>query len=194
MKALFAIIFLLSFNLNLCAQLESRIDVTYDWETVKNADPDTVFAITFAKQKLRELPVELSRFKKLRILNIEKNKIVSLPDFIADFDQLQELNVGKNKLETFPIQLCRMSSIKILILNRNNFESIPACISVLKELTYLDLYDCPIRKIPDSLESLNELEEIDLSGIRFSEDFQEYWKKKIPNVKWEFDAPCDCMD
>lgn len=194
MKARFVIIFLLSFNLNLWAQPEDKIDVTYDWEEVKNADPDTVFSISFAKQKLRELPVELSRFKNLRILNIEKNKLAALPDFISNFNQLQELNVGKNKLETFPIQLCRMSSIKILILNRNNFESIPACISVLKELTYLDLYDCPIRKIPDSLESLEVLKEIDLSGIRFSEDFQEYWKNKLPNVKLDFDAPCDCME
>ena len=194
MKARFVIIFLLSFNPNVWAQFENKIGLIYDWEAVKSAHPDTVFAISFAKLKLKELPVELSRFKKLRILNIEKNRLVALPEFISDFNQLEELNVGRNKLETFPMQLCRMSSIKILIMNRNNFESIPACISVLKELKYLDLYDCPIRKIPDSLESLEELKKIDLSGIRFSEGFQEYWKKKLPNVKWEFDAPCDCMD
>ena len=193
MKARFVIIFLLSINPNLYAQHE-KTGLIYDWEEVKNADPDTVFSISFAKLKLRELPEELSRFKKIRILNIEKNKLIALPDFITDFNQLEELNVGRNKLETFPIQLCRMSSIKILIMNRNNFESIPSCISVLKQLNYLDLYDCPIRKIPDSLESMKELKKIDLSGIRFSEDFQEYWKKKLPNVKFEFDAPCDCME
>jgi hypothetical protein len=194
MKARFVIILLLSFNPNLWAQFENNIGLIYDWEEAKSAHPDTVFAISFAKLRLKELPVELSRFKNLRILNIEKNRLVSLPDFIADFNQLEELNVGRNKLETFPIQVCRMSTIKILILNRNNFESIPACISVLKELNYLDLYDCPIRKIPDSIESLKELKEIDLSGIRFSENFQEYWKKKLPNVKLDFDAPCDCME
>lgn len=194
MKARFVIILLLSLSSNLWAQFENKFELIYDWEEVQNSNPDTVFAISFAKQRLEALPVALSKFKQLRILNLEKNKLTALPDFIVAFDQLEELNIGRNKLETFPVQVCRMRSIKNLIMNRNKVESIPECISYLSNLRYLDLYDCPIGKLPDAFESLKELKEIDLSGIRFSEEFQQYWINRLPDVKWTFDAPCDCMD
>lgn len=168
--------------------------MVYDWEVAKNANPDTIFGISFAKLKLDQLPTELATFKKLRKLNLEKNKLTEIPDFIADFKELEELNAGKNKLETFPIQICRMNSVKRLILNRNNFEIIPDCIQYSSELRYLDLYDCPLKGLPNTLTELKYLEEIDLSGIRFSPTFQESWLKKLPNTKLIFDPPCDCMD
>ena len=47
----------------------------YRWEEVQNANPDTIYGLTFAKEKRTELPTELSKFVNLRYLNLNKNKI-----------------------------------------------------------------------------------------------------------------------
>ena len=183
-------IFLLWFSSTSYAQ-SSKV---YSWEEVLNANPDTIFSISFEKMKLEVLPDQLRRFHKLNYLNLSKNKIEKLPDYIGDFQNLNEIDLGRNKLSNFPIQFCRMKSLKRVILNRNSIEIVPECIDGITNLEYLDLYDCPIKSLPSSLASMKNLKEIDFSGIRFSPTFQDAWLKKLPNVKLVFDPPCDCMD
>ena len=48
--------------------------ITYNWSEVQGANPDTIFSISFAKEKLSELPVQLWKFKKLKVLNLQRNK------------------------------------------------------------------------------------------------------------------------
>jgi len=200
MKWTFALIFLLTCSTLLFAQApdlwKTELDAVkvYTWEEVKSADPDTIYGISLAKLKLEELPSELAKFKKLRVLNLHRNKLTKLPDFIGDFQELEDLTVSRNKLELFPLQVCRMPTIKRLALSQNFFENLPDCIGFSKELRYLDLFDTPIRSLPNSLTQLKRLEEIDFSGIRFSPTFQEKWIGLLPNVKLVFDAPCDCME
>jgi len=192
MKKTFVIISLLSFSPVLFAQETDDVKV-YSWEAVLSANPDTIYGISFGKQKLTELPQELARFTELRILDVENNRLTKLPDFIGDFQQLKELNASHNRLELFPLQVCRMQGLERLILNRNLFENLPDCIEYAKELKYIDLYDTPIRNLPESLTRMKNLEKIDFSGIRFSPKFQETWIGLLPNVELIFDAPCDCM-
>ena len=100
----------------------------------------------------------------------------------------------KNKLEYYPIQLCKIASIKYLRLGANLFKNVPECIEFTTELIYLDLYDTPIYKIPNSLLNLKNLKVVDLSGIQFSPAFQKSWIENSANIKFVFDAPCDCFD
>lgn len=166
----------------------------YDWEKVQGAHPDTVFAISFEKDKLSELPSELEKFTNLRQLNLAKNKLVKLPEFIFTFDSLQELNLTKNKLSKFPIGLCRLAGLKRLMIGSNDIASLPDCVEYISALEYLDLYDNPIAHLPQSMMRLENLQKVDFTGIRFNKEFQKQWTEQLPKTELVFDAPCECMN
>lgn len=166
----------------------------YDWEEVQTADPDTIFAISFAKNRLTELPSDLSKFTNLKSLNLSKNKLSALPEFITEFDSLQELNLSKNKLSKFPIGLCKLTELKRLLIGSNDIAALPDCMEYISNLEYLDLYDNPIAHLPQSMMRLKNLKEIDFTGIRFNKEFQKQWTEQLPNTKLVFDSPCDCMN
>ncbi len=166
----------------------------YDWEVAQSADPDTIYAISFEKLKLTEVPADLARFTKVTHLNLSKNKLTKLPDFIKQFKQLEHLDLGKNDFFTFPVQICQLSELKTLIINRNAISSIPDCIEYVSKLELLDLYDNPISSLPESMARMTQLKKIDFTGIRFNKDFQKKWSEQLPNTKLIFDAPCECMN
>ena len=190
MRILFVSIFLLSSSNCLFGQEEIEV---YFWDKVKNANPDTIYGLSLEKMKLTDLPAELERFTELRILRIGKNKLETLPQFLEGMLQLKELDAGKNQFESFPMTVIRLVSLERLILNRNQFSHLPESMERLINLRYLDLYDTPITSLPETFILLQSLEEVDFTGVRFSREFQDKWRERMPNVNWVFDPPCDCM-
>lgn len=194
MKKIFALIFLLNLNLSFAQEFQLQSVIVYDWEVAKTANPDTIFGISFKKQKLTSLPEELKNFTRLRVLDLSKNKLEKIPSFFSIFKKLEDLNIEKNKLKHFPIIVYQLKELRFLRLGVNSFERVPNGIDNLSKLEYLDLYDCPIKSLPESLVNLKNIQKIDFTGIRFSPSFQETWLKKMPNVTLVFDAPCDCLE
>lgn len=189
MKYIFAIIFL-GLTSSLFAQSEYEI---YDWEELSECDPDTIYGISFRKNKMDSIPFELIKFKNVRYLDFEKNKLKEVPLFIQQFHDLEYLNLGKNELVNFPLSLCKMENVKTVLLHMNEISYLPNCIGEMKGLESLDLFKNPIRKFPDELAQLQNLETLELRSIKFSPDFQEKWIRLLPNTKIMFDPPCDCM-
>lgn len=191
MKVLSAIFLLLVCN---CANAQADDFVIYEWQELPvNVNADTIYGLSLSKMRLESLPDSLSKFKNLKHLDLSKNKLTELPTYIGDFQNITELNLEKNKFDHLPIELCRMKSVERLIINRNFLTTLPSCIEYLVNLKYIDLYDNPIGKLPQSFERMQNLKKMDLSGIRFSPDFQESWKLRLPNVEFVFDDACDCM-
>ena len=194
MKKIFALIFLLNINLSFSQEFKVKDVIVYDWEVAQQANPDTIFGISFKKNKLTVLPEELKKFTQLKVLDLSKNKLEKLPSFFSSFKHLEDLNVEKNKLKHFPILVYQLTELRFLRLGVNPFKRIPTGIDNLSKLEYLDLYDCPIISLPESMGNLKSIQKIDFTGIRFSPTFQETWLKKMPNVELIFDAPCDCLE
>ena len=151
----------------------------YDWEELQTANPDTIFAISFEKNKLTELPADLSKFVNLKHLNLSKNKLTELPEFVFEFDSLKELNLTRNKLRSFPIGTCRLQELKRLMIGSNDITSLPDCVEYISKLEYLDLYDNPIVYLPQSMMRLKNLKKIDFTGIRFNKEFQKQWTEQL---------------
>lgn len=193
MKKRFALILILWCSFGF-AELFAQDLKIYEWEEVQSANPDTIFAISFEKNKLTELPDELAKFTEIKQLHLSKNKLSALPSFITTFDSLQLLDLGRNKFSNFPIEICQLSQIKQLMIGANDIASLPDCMEYLSKLEYLDLYDNPIAFLPQSMMRLKNIQKIDFTGIRFSKDFQKKWTEQLPNTELVFDSACDCMN
>lgn len=193
MKKRFALILILWSSLGF-AELFAQDVKVFEWEEVQAANPDTIFAISFEKNKLTELPVELSKFTKVKQLYLSKNKLTELPSFIATFDSLHVLDLGRNKFSKFPIEICQFTQLQRLMVGANEISSIPDCIEYVTKLEYLDLYDNPITYLPQSMMRLEKLQKIDFTGIRFNKDFQRKWTEQLPTTELVFDSACDCMN
>ena len=188
-KKQFALILILWCSLGYAQEV-----VVYSWEEVQTAHPDTIYAISFEKGKLTDLPSELAKFKQLKQLDLSKNRLIELPAFVFEFVSLEVLDLTKNKLSTFPNGLCRLSNLKRLLIGSNDIASLPDCTEYITQFEYLDLYDNPIAYLPQSMMRLDHLKKIDFTGIRFNKDFQKQWTEHLPNTQLVFDDPCDCMN
>ena len=185
---LFLILFLFS---NTYSQSNLK---TYTWEDVKDANPDTVFSITFEKNKLDSIPIGLFKFINLKKLDLSKNKLTDLSDSFIDLKQLEILDLGKNKFSEFPSEICELTHLKKLSLNRNDISTIPYLIINLTELETLDIWDTPIISFPEQFVSMKNLKYIDARGVTHGAIYQKKWKEKLHWIKIEFDAPCNCIE
>lgn len=191
MKKTLALCLLLWTSWNAAAQDTLKI---YTWEEALQASPDSVYGLDASKLKWDSLPARIFMFTKLRYLNISKNRLTDLPQQISVFKDLMVIDVSRNKLETFPVALCQTTQIRKLLLSRNLIPAIPACIGYYKQLTVLDIWDNPIRSLPEELMKVKTLKTIDLRGILFNAAFQEKWITSMPETKWYFDPPCHCLN
>lgn len=189
MKCIF-VIFLLVFVSSASGQTEYKI---YTWDELVGCSPDTVYAISFRKQKLDSLPSGLFEFRNLMYLDLEKNKLTELPNQLTHLTSLQHLNLGKNKYTVFPLSICQLKNLRSLKFNQNEISYLPESIGDLGQLEELDLFKNPIRKLPESLTQLKKLKLLELRNIKFSPEFQDKWLSALPDTKILFDPPCDCM-
>jgi hypothetical protein len=173
---------------------QSHTYKVYNWSEVLNADPDTIYGISFSKNKLDSIPYEIIRYKNLKHLNLEKNKLTTIPDFISKFEELNVLILGKNKLQFFPNQVLSLSNLTELQLSRNEIDSIPDGINQLIHLERLDLWSCPITYFSNSLYLLKELKTFDIRGVTYGPTFIKELTESLNWTKIEYDTPCSCVE
>lgn len=179
--------------LSLAANAQEEFKI-YTWDQVKNASPDTIFAISASKLKWETVPEKLFTFKSLKYLDISNNKLKELPAELGTLNKLVYLNVSKNKITGAPVVVCQLTQMKTLLLGRNQISSLPDCMGYLSDLRKLDLWDNPINVLPESIQKLDKLTAVDMRGILLTPAFQNQWREVLPNVTWYFDAPCHCVE
>ena len=189
-KLVVVILALLAFN-NLISQSNFK---TYTWEQAKNLNPDSVFSITFEKQKLKSIPTELFHFIYLKKLDLSKNRLEILPTELAKLSQLEILDIGKNNFTIFPDVICELKNLRVLSLNRNKINEIPNSIEKLNKLEKVDLWETPLVKFPDAFVAMKNLKYIDARGVSHGVKYQKYWTESLSWIKIEFDAPCNCAN
>jgi hypothetical protein len=192
MKLLFAIIF--SSLLVLESNAQNTYGKIYRWEEVQNALVDTIYALSFSKEKQTNLPPELHRFTQLKYLDLSKNKLQVLPEFLTEITQLEEINLDKNQFDVFPLVLTRMPTLKKIVLSNNQLNYIPDQIAQNKELRYLDMYNNQVENVGKGLYNLKNLEILDLGGVMYGTLFHKDIRSKLVGVKVKMDPPCKCMD
>lgn len=194
MKSCFALILTIIIGNVVWGQLPSDSLHYYELSELENVNPDTVYAIDLSRNRLKEVPPELSRFKNLKGLNLSKNKLTDLPAFFTTFKNLEFLYLKKNKFTHFPAKIFHLDELRYLDISRNKITSIPAGIKNLEKLIYFDFWDNRLTSITSHFKELQQLTFIDFRGTTFSESFVEKWTLAFPNATVKFDNSCSCLD
>lgn len=166
----------------------------YSWDRVVQADPDTVYAIDFTRDKMGSIPESITKFSQLQGLKLTKNKLTGLPEFFSELKSIRFLYLDKNDFTYFPVPIFHLDELVYLDISRNKIGAIPRGISNLKKLKYLDVWDNRFTNIDPAFAKLQQLEFIDLRGTTFAPSFVEKWTNAFPNANVEFDKPCNCLE
>jgi Leucine-rich repeat (LRR) protein len=188
--------FVLLLSLALSSVAFAQLDTlrVYTLKELGSANPDSVFSISLAREKLTEVPALIARFTQVKVLDLGKNKLTELPSFIGDLKYIELLDLSKNEMSIFPNEICRLSNLTTLILNRNSFDEIPECFGFCTKVEMIDLWEVPIAHFPQSMDQLKALKVIEIQGVKYGPSFQEALRKRLPWVDIHFDSPCDCME
>lgn len=166
----------------------------YRLEEVVNANPDTIYAISLSKSKLRELPKELWKFSNLKELHLDKNRLTSLPDSLDLFKKLEFLNLDRNDFEIVPLVISRLENLKKLVLSRNQINVISGNLFYCSKLEEIDFYDNPIGAVEPKIYEMKQLKKLDIEGVMLSTKTHSEVKTKLNWVQVSMDPPCKCLD
>lgn len=119
-----------------------------------------VVYLDLSRNKLTELPEDLSALRLLKRLNVSANKLTSLPGSIfASFPRLHSLIGAENQITEIPEGLFKATTLSYLDLSSNKISKVPAAVNELAQLGFLELSNNQIDAVPalDKLEKLEEL-------------------------------------
>lgn len=164
------------------------------WEQAMKASPDTIYAIDASHLKLETVPEELLRFTNLVYLDLSKNKLTELPSEFGNLKKLRWLSVEKNKLSTGINEIFQLTQLRYLNIGKNEFDYLPVSIGYMSSLEVFSLWANPISELPQEIMNCKKLKQVDMRGILTGPSFQASWQERMPQVIWEFDAPCHCVE
>uniref|UniRef100_A0A7N2M0G3 Uncharacterized protein n=1 Tax=Quercus lobata TaxID=97700 RepID=A0A7N2M0G3_QUELO len=135
--------------------LESGQEVTTQLERLSKVQ--TIIFKT--KQHMSILETCISRFKYLRVLDLENSSFEVLPNSIGSLKHLRYLNLSENRrIKQLPNSICKLHSLQILQLNGcNNLERLPKGIRDIISLRFLVVttkHTCLSEKAVGCLDSL----------------------------------------
>ncbi|XP_060793197.1 leucine-rich repeat and calponin homology domain-containing protein 1 isoform X3 [Neoarius graeffei] len=121
---------------------------------------DTVHA-DLSKNRLTEVPPEISRLVSLETLNLYHNCIKSIPDTIISLQSLTSLNISRNQLSVLPVCVCGLP-LRVLNASNNKLNALPESIGQLTNLMELDVSCNEITALPRHFGRLKALRELNV--------------------------------
>jgi len=121
----------------------------------------TELRITKTKSVLY-FPAQLSRLKKLRVLDLSENAIDTLPYGLFRLSELTDLNLSGNQLTGLSNKIGTLKRLKTLELQSNKLHDVPAAIGNFHQLQQLNLQANPLDTLPP-LGGLKKLKTLNLS-------------------------------
>uniref|UniRef100_H3CE91 protein-serine/threonine phosphatase n=1 Tax=Tetraodon nigroviridis TaxID=99883 RepID=H3CE91_TETNG len=119
-----------------------------------------------ADQRLQQLQRyrEVSRFSRLRSLNLSNNHLSQFPLAICDIPTLTEVNLSCNYLVSIPCSVGAMTNLQTFLLDGNNLNELPKELGSLQRLSYLGLSFNHFNHVPQILEQLPCMEKLCMAG------------------------------
>lgn len=142
---------------------------------------DTLEILDLGRGSLSNLPDDLGRLRRLRVLFCSGNPFPRLPPVLGDCPSLSQLGFrGCGIREVPPESLPR--DLRWLTLTDNQIEHLPAALGERPLLQKLMLAGNRIARLPDSLSAADNLELIRLACNRL--DALPPWLARLPRLAW----------
>jgi len=142
---------------------------------------DTLEVLDLSGNTLSDLPHDLSRLKKLRLLFCSNNRFDHLPESLGDCAALSQVGFRGNGLSTVAAESLP-PALRWLTLTDNAIATVPKALGERPALQKLMLAGNRLESVPDSLSGLASLELIRLSANRF--EALPGWLVELPRLAW----------
>lgn len=158
---------------------------------------DTLEKLDLSFNKLKELPADFGRLKKLKILFCSENLFTELPEVLGDCPLLDIVGFKSNFIETVPPKALN-ANLRWLILTNNRITEIPAQIGNCSRMQKLMLAGNCLTELPIALSNCRNLGLLRISANRLNSLPQ--WLLEMPKLAWlafsgnEFNVKPDAGD
>lgn len=134
--------------------------------------------ITFSHNKLTALPAEIKQTTQLQSLFVHSNKLTSLPEEVGELKELSNLSLNSNKITELPDSLWCLPKLKMLRVEYNQLTYLSEAIGKATNLESLYLTTNNLKNLPASIVSLKKLQRLDAKqrkgSIKLTEEQKEF--------------------
>lgn len=142
---------------------------------------DTLEVLNLTGNQLSQLPADLSRLHRLRILFCSDNAFTRVPEGLGDCQQLEMVGFKANRIDHLPASALP-PALRWLILTDNCLPAVPAELADCARLQKLMLAGNRLDSLPQQLERCDRLELLRVAANRF-ESLPE-WLLRLPRLSW----------
>ncbi|SFB47158.1 leucine-rich repeat-containing protein kinase family protein [Azotobacter beijerinckii] len=142
---------------------------------------DSLEILNLSGNRLSDLPADLPRLRKLRILFCSDNPFSTLPEVLGDCPQLEMVGFKANRIRHLPTAALP-PALRWLILTDNRLERLPAELGDCSRLQKLMLAGNQLQALPQSLAGLSRLELLRIAANRL--DALPGWLPELPRLSW----------
>jgi hypothetical protein len=142
---------------------------------------DTLEVLNLSSNRLRELPHQLTRLHKLKVLFASDNDFEVLPEVLGDCPALHMVGFKANRIAEVP-GAALPPALRWLTLTDNAIGRLPAELGQRPALQKLMLAGNRLQALPDSLQQAQRLELLRISANRLTE--VPGWLTELPRLSW----------
>ena len=132
-------------------------------QLIKDAAENNLTELNLYFYKIKQLPLEITRLKKLEKLNLHQNELDTLAPDITKLENLTHLDISNNQFKELPAEVTKLKNLTLLNLSNNKLSKLPVEIDKLENLTHLNLSHNQFNQLPVEIANLKNLIHIDLS-------------------------------
>lgn len=142
---------------------------------------DSLEALNLTNNLLTDLPDELSRLHKLRILFCSENRFTHVPPVVGSLPHLSMVGFKSNQIVTVDAAALP-PTLRWLILTDNRIQHLPSSIGRCTSLQKLMLAGNQLEQLPEEMAACVSLEMLRLSANRFRS--LPNWLLRLPRLTW----------
>jgi hypothetical protein len=161
-----------------------RLDLSCSLQTLPPevfALADTLEVLNLSGNNLRDLPHDLPRLHKLKVIFCSNNPFTRLPEVLGDCPQLQVVGFKACRIAEVP-DSALPSGLRWLILTDNTISALPQTLGERPALQKLMLAGNRLQSLPESLVQAQRLELLRLSANQLSTVPD--WLLQLPRLSW----------
>ena len=142
---------------------------------------DTLELLDLSNNKLRELPSDFDRFKKLKIAFFSDNLFTELPEVLGKCPNLTMIGFKSNLIQNVSEQSLP-KQLQWLILTNNKIELLPNSIGNCEKIQKVALAGNKIKELPNSMANCKNLQLLRISANELKE--LPLWLIELPRLTW----------